>query len=135
MRRTRIVNWLWRFRYTLLVLCAGLTVVALNQLASLRVSNSLDMWYPQDDPAFLEYGRFQQQFGSDEIVVVAVSSERGFESEEGAQQVADLTLRLFDVEGVANITSLVTVPTSLLKARHRLISATTVKPCLCYVRV
>ena len=122
MRTLRIVNCLWNYRYPLLVLCAGLTGVALNQLGSLRVSNSLDMWYPRDDPAFLEYGRFQEQFGSDEIVVVAVSSGRGFESEEGAELVTDLTLRLFDVEGVANITSLVTVPTSLLKARHRLIS-------------
>jgi predicted RND superfamily exporter protein len=69
-----------------------------------------------------QYQQFQQRFGSDEIVVVAVTSGTGFESDEGVEQIADLTDRLFYVDGVASVTSISTVPATLLQARDRLLS-------------
>lgn len=113
---------LWKYRFHLLFLCLCGTAAALTQLATLRVSNSLDMWYPADDPALTQYREFQSRFGSDEIVVIAVTSSTGFESEQGMEQIADLTDRLFYVDGVANVTSISTVPESLLQARNRLLS-------------
>lgn len=116
------VNWFWRFRYLLLLVAGGVTALALGPLLTLGVSNSLDMWYPGDDPALLQYEEFQKQFGSDEIVVIAISSEEGFDSKQGLAQIAELTDHLFYVDGVASVTSLSTVPESLRDARDRLLS-------------
>ena len=115
-------NALWKHRFPLLLICIAVTGVAAPQLANLRVSNSMDMWYPQDDPVLLRYQQFQQQFGSDEIVVIAITSNTGFDAAEGLEQVADLTDALYVVAGVANVTSISTVPAALLQARARLLS-------------
>jgi predicted RND superfamily exporter protein len=114
---------LWRFRLPLLALAVLMTVIAGYQLASLSVSNSLDVWYPADDPELLNYQRFLDTYGSDEIVIVAVSSPEqvSFESDDGAFILSDLTALLLDVEGVADVTSLATIPESLDEARDRLL--------------
>jgi predicted RND superfamily exporter protein len=116
------MNWLWRFRFLLLLVGVGVTALALGQLATLGVSNSLDMWYPRNDPALLQYQSFQEKFGSDEIVVVAITSEKSFDSDQGIEQIVDLTDRLLYVDGVAAVTSLATVPAPLRDARDRLLS-------------
>lgn len=116
---------IWKFRFLLSVLVLLVTVIAARQLATLSVSNSLEIWYPQDDPELVSYREFQQTYGSDEIVVVAVSSRDGasFATVEAAYVIGDLTDRLLDIDGVAAVTSLVTVPESLASARGRLLSA------------
>jgi len=116
------LNWLWRFRYYVLFLCVGLTIIALMQLHQLSTSNSLAMWYPENDPALLRYEQFQKRFGSDEIVVIAITSKSDFNTNTGFAQVTDLTEQLLYVDGVANVSSIATVPLPLLQARERLLS-------------
>jgi len=113
----------WRYRFLLAGLVMVATMFAVRELASLGVSNSLEIWYPQDDPELLNYREFQRAFGSDEIVVVAVRGDASFESDAGIDLVSELTDRYLDIEGVATVTSLVTVPESLADARGRLLSA------------
>ena len=103
-------------------LCLGLSLLAASQLTSLTVSNSLEIWYPADDPELLNYRHFQQTYGNDELVVAAVSNNDGFASDAGIELVGSLTDDLLDIDGVATVTSLVTVPQSLGEARGRLLS-------------
>jgi predicted RND superfamily exporter protein len=116
-------EFIWRRRFPLAALCLLLSVLAASQLRSLAVSNSLEIWYPQDDPELLNYRQFQQTYGNDEIVVAAVSRDDGFTSDAATDLIAKLTDRLLDVDGVATVTSLVTVPQSLAEARGRLRSS------------
>ncbi len=60
-------NFIWRWRFPSAGLCLLVSVLAASQLSSLAVSNSLEIWYPQDDPELLNYRRFQENYGSDEI--------------------------------------------------------------------
>ena len=69
---------IWKFRFLLSVLVLLVTLLAAQQLASLGVSNSLEIWYPQDDPELINYREFQATYGSDEIVVLAVRVMRFF---------------------------------------------------------
>jgi predicted RND superfamily exporter protein len=115
-------RFVWRWRFQLAALCLVLSVLAATQLVSLSVSNSLEVWYPQDDPALLNYRQFQQTYGNDEIVVAAISRSQGFSTEEGAEIIGEMTDRLLDIDGVASVISLVTVPQSLAEARGRLLS-------------
>jgi predicted RND superfamily exporter protein len=124
MNNTAVIaaNLIWRWRFPLAALCLLCSVLAATQIPSLAVSNSLEIWYPEDDPELLNYRQFQQTYGNDEIVVVAVSLDEGFATEAGTELVGELTDRLLDVDGVATVTSLVTVPQSLTEARGRLLS-------------
>ena len=115
-------HFIWRWRFQLAALCLLCSVLAASQLPSLAVSNSLEIWYPEDDPELLNYRQFQQTYGNDEIVVAAVSLAGGFATDEATDLIAALTDRLLDVDGVATVTSLVTVPQSLAEARGRLLS-------------
>jgi predicted RND superfamily exporter protein len=115
-------QFIWRWRFQLAALCLLCSVLAASQLSSLAVSNSLEIWYPEDDPELLNYRQFQQTYGNDEIVVAAVSLEDGFATDAGTDLIGELTDLLLDVDGVATVTSLVTVPQSLAEARGRLLS-------------
>jgi len=117
-------SFLWKYRFLLSAFVILVTFIAAQPLATLTVSNSLEIWYPQDDPELISYREFQQAYGSDEVIVVAVSSRDGlvFDTEEGAFVVGDLTDGLLDIEGVATVTSLVTVPDSLSSVRGRLLN-------------
>jgi len=122
MSNVRAAKFIWRWRFPLSALCLGLSLLAASQLTSLAVSNSLEIWYPADDPELLNYRQFQQTYGHDELVVAAVSNSDGFASEAGTELVGSLTDDLLDIDGVATVTSLVTVPQSLSEARGRLLS-------------
>jgi predicted RND superfamily exporter protein len=122
MSNVRAAKFIWRWRFPLSALCLGLSLLAASQLTSLAVSNSLEIWYPADDPELLNYRQFQQTYGNDELVVAAVSNNDGFASEAGTELVGSLTDDLLDIDGVATVTSLVTVPQSLGEARGRLLS-------------
>lgn len=111
---------LWRYRLSLAAACAVATLAAATVLPELEVSNSLHVWYPRNDPAIAEYEQFRDRFGSDEIVVVAVSRPAGFLGDAGTEAIAELTDRLLDVPGVANVMSRVTVPQSLSEVQGRL---------------
>ncbi len=115
-------NFIWRWRFPSAGLCLLVSVLAASQLSSLAVSNSLEIWYPQDDPELLNYRRFQETYGSDEIVVAAVRRDDGFATAAGTELVGSLTDDLLDIDGVATVTSIVTVPQSLGAARGRLLS-------------
>jgi len=116
---------LWRWRYLFATGCLIVTIFAAIKLTSLSVSNSLEIWYPQDAVELVNYRNFQQTYGNDEIVVVAVSSTPGtdFYGETGLDLIGEMTDQLLELEGVATVTSLVTVPESFAEARERLLSA------------
>jgi len=57
---TRSAKFLWNYRFPLTALVVLVTIFAARQLATLSVSNSLEIWYPQDDPELINYREFQQ---------------------------------------------------------------------------
>ena len=124
-RSTTAARILWDYRYLLNLIVLLVTILAVLKLASLSVSNSLEIWYPENDPELVNYRRFQETYGSDEIIVVAVHSDQKeyFVGDAAVYLIGDLTDRLLDIDGVATVTSLVTVPESLAATRGRLLSS------------
>nr|CAM58110.1 putative exporter protein [uncultured marine microorganism] len=115
-------EFIWQWRFLLAAICFVITALAALQLGALTVSNSLEIWYPEDDPELIQYRGFQKQYGNDEVVIAAVTSEEGFDHEDGDGLLEELTDRLFDIDGVASVSSRITVPLSLRDARDRLLS-------------
>jgi len=117
-----IASRLWQYRVAGVATLLLATIVAASQLAGLTVSNSMAAWFPDQDSAVSDYEEFRRTFGSDEIVVVAVSAAESFVGEAGSERIGQLTDRFLDIPGVATVTSRVTVPRSLQSAQDRLLS-------------
>ena len=118
----KAAEFIWQKRFLLAAICLAVTTIAGMQLGALAVSNSLEIWYPEDDPELIQYREFQRQYGNDEVVIAAVTSEAGFDHDDGDELLGELTDELIDIDGVDSVSSRITVPLSLKNARDRLLS-------------
>lgn len=70
------MHYLYRLRYLLLLIimavCAALWP---GVQAALVVDNNLSAWFLDDDPALEAYRAFQQRFGNDEVIILAVHDQ------------------------------------------------------------
>ena len=90
-------------------LCAsGISVGGRQIMPGLRVDNSMEVWFRQDDPDWLKYRRFQKHFEGDEFVVIAFEEENIFEPRV-LRKIKDLTEKLGELPHVSKVTSLTNV--------------------------
>ena len=106
----RLASLLLKYpRFNILAL-AGATLFFLFSLVHLQLDTSLETFVVQDDPDLMEYHRFKDVFGNDEMVVVAFRAEEIFEPE-----ILRMIRRLSDefegLDYVDNVRSLTTVNT------------------------
>ena len=95
---------------------------AYSAVAYLKTENSLEVWFPEDDPQMVGYREFQKKFGSDEFFVVAFETEDAFAPEVlGLLERLTADLEAIEVEGghpqvlgLANISNRWGVPLALL---------------------
>ncbi len=117
-----MATFLYRRRNFLLVFCGALTILSLQVVSGLKVSNSLEVWYPDDAVAIQEYRDFKAEFGNDEVVLLTITAVDGFTEAAATAVLESVADDLYEIDGVAKITSLATVPTSMRNARARLLS-------------
>ena len=103
---TRLMEILVRRRWLALALVLGATVAGAVLGGQVPVNNALEVWFLQDDPALVAYRRFQQRFGNDEVVAIAVKGPAGVLNPADLARIAEATGRLEAVEGVRSCTSL-----------------------------
>ena len=84
--RTRIEKWferlahiIYRHRFTTVVLMLVLSGVVISQVPKITLDTSTEGFLRNDDPALLAYNEFRDQFGRDEVIIVAVESEVVFD--------------------------------------------------------
>ena len=70
----------FRHRLKTLLLLAILLGGLLSQLPKLTADNSADVFFRKNDPALIEYNKFKDQFGRDEMVIVAVRPPEVFDA-------------------------------------------------------
>ena len=73
---------------------------------ALTVNNSLRVWFKEDDPSLRAYDTFQDRFGSDEVIVISLSDERGVLRQPNVAQLRQLTHALENHPDVASVLSL-----------------------------
>ena len=76
---------------------------------ALTINNSLRIWFKEDDPSLRQYDAFQERFGSDEVIVILFSDERGILRKPNVAQLQQLTTALEDHPDVASVFSLANV--------------------------
>ena len=68
-----MIDVLHRLRYPLLAaLALAMALLWPGVRAAVAVDNSLSIWFLEGDPALRSYRAYQQRFGNDEVVVIAV---------------------------------------------------------------
>ena len=106
----RIVASIVRLRTQLLLLVMVVTGLAMLGLTRVGVDNAVEVWFPSDDPALLDYHDFLGTFGNDEVVVIGVYSADGIVSEDGLAKVKAVGEAAERVQGIARVRSIVTEP-------------------------
>jgi predicted RND superfamily exporter protein len=74
------------------------------------VNNSLAVWFVEGDPALVAYERFQERYGNDEVVVVAVRTGGEAATGEQMDRVQRVAQRMRAVDGIASVLSPADVP-------------------------
>lgn len=104
-----IASLVLRVRLPLIALIVLLTVGAGILAGGLKFDNSLEVWFLDDDPELVEYEEFQQYFGSDEFVLIGVTSDDVFDATVlGA--VADITNKAENAPYVHAVHSITKLP-------------------------
>jgi len=84
--RYRIEAWFASFaefiydhRLKAIILMLGITMALMSQLPKITIDTSTEGFLHADDPILLDYNHFRDQFGRDEVVMVAIKTPNVFE--------------------------------------------------------
>ena len=70
----RLIDWKWSSLIVLLLLSAAL----LSQLPKITIDTSNEAFLRADDPTLLEYNRFREQFGREEVILISLQPKEIF---------------------------------------------------------
>jgi len=83
--RYRIEEWFASFaefiydhRLKAIIFMLGITLAVISQLPRITIDTSTEGFLHEDDPILLDYNRFRDQFGRDEVVIVAIKTPHVF---------------------------------------------------------
>ncbi len=112
--RNRIEKWfetyahvIYRNRIKTIVIMLVLTAAMVTQIPKIRIDTSMEGFLRPDDPTLLAYNNFRDQFGRDEVIIIAIKSPNIF-----SQKFLEMIQRLHEeleenVPYIDDITSIV----------------------------
>ena len=77
----RFADGIFRHRFKTLALMGVLIAALLSQLPKVTIDTSTEGFLHDNDPALLAYNAFRDQFGQDEVIIVAIEREKIFDLE------------------------------------------------------
>ncbi len=104
----RLGRLLTRHPWPVIVLLSALGLGLAAQARHLRIEMGLESFFHADDPTLLDYNDFRDQFGRDELIVLAIEPPEIFDLEFLRKLVA-LHHELEDIDQVDEVTSLVDI--------------------------
>ena len=83
--RNRIETWfetyarvIYRNRIKTIVIMLVLTAAIVSQIPKIRIDTSTEGFLHPDDPTLVDYNNFRDQFGRDEVIIIAIKSANIF---------------------------------------------------------
>ena len=104
----RIVARLYDLRWLALIAALLLTGLAGWKASTVGVDNAVEIWFLEGDPTLEAYAAFQDDYGNDEVVALAVHDPEGILRPEGYARLREVGRIAEAVEGIAEVRSLVT---------------------------
>ena len=84
--RNRIEKWFEKLAYSIcrhriltIVVMLGLSALLISRLPGITIDTSTEGFLHENDPTLVAYNEFLDQFGKDEVVIVAVESNKVFD--------------------------------------------------------
>ncbi len=74
-------HWVYRHHWKVLLLVLTLTGALISQLPKLTMDTSTEGFLHEEDPTLLQYNQFREQFGRDELLVIAIKTDDVFNLE------------------------------------------------------
>ncbi|MDR9442952.1 MAG: MMPL family transporter [Schleiferiaceae bacterium] len=98
------MEFLYRMRWLIAVLLVGLGIwLAPGLQRALEVDNSLTVWFIEEDPALQSYYQYQENFGNDEVLILAIHQEEGLLRRQPLRQIHRLSDSLQKLAPVAQV--------------------------------
>jgi hydrophobe/amphiphile efflux-3 (HAE3) family protein len=74
-----LAHTIYRHRIVTLVIMLALSGILVVQIPKITIDTSTEGFLHEDDPALLAYNAFRDQFGRDEVIIIAIKAEAVFE--------------------------------------------------------
>jgi len=103
----RFGEFLIKYWIALFIVVLAITAFLFLHLPNLEIESDMKTWFPENDPAFIKFERFLENFPEADFIVVAYESENPF-SEAELEYLSNLTEELKHVPYVAEPVSLTT---------------------------
>ena len=97
-RTEHVVSTLQRHRWVVLFLLVLSAAFASRGALKVGVNNSLEIWFVEDDPQLQVYKRFQEEYGNDEVVVLALRHDEGVLTQQGMDHLHRLSQAVESVD-------------------------------------
>ena len=101
----RFADFVIRYRWFVIAALAVISIVTIPRIQKLTVNNSIKIWFVEDDPNIIAFDEFQDTFGGEEFVVVALKDEKGVFNTRDLTIIRDIGERLLEVKGISRIIS------------------------------
>jgi predicted RND superfamily exporter protein len=116
----KIVRFLRRYRIVaLIILLAWLTFLSYC-LRDLKINNSLQVWFPKDDPSYVRYKDFLHSFGSDEVVITLITDSIPYYDPVRLEQTDQLCHEVESLAGIGKTLCVTNLP--LLLSGNKLVT-------------
>ncbi|RMG57380.1 MAG: hypothetical protein D6722_24995 [Bacteroidetes bacterium] len=101
------LRWVFRYRYLLALGWLGLSLTLLPWAGpALQPNNALQVWFLESDPALRTYRTFQQHFGNDEYVILALDYGDSLFTPAGLRQLHAIDSLVARVPGIVKVEGL-----------------------------
>ena len=114
---------LFKYKRAVLILFMGITVFFAYQLKNISVESRTQMWFKKDDPYYIKYKKFKEEFGNDHILVIGIRLQ-GLFSQETKTYIKQISEKIRAIEGVQSVASIIDIEkfSSFLKSNKNTFS-------------
>jgi hypothetical protein len=97
-----VLAWRWPILAAFIVILA----FSIHEGRDMRINNAVRIYFVSDDPNLADYDRFEETFGGDEFVVIALKDERGVFNTRDLEIIRDIGADLAKIDGVSRVASI-----------------------------
>jgi len=102
----KIISFIYKRKKAFGVILILLLVISIFALKNIKISNRLDIWFPENEKELKAYKDFLKNFGNDETVVIALKSNSSFLSERNLKSLSVIVDRITKIKYVCKPTSI-----------------------------
>ena len=98
-----------RYRILIIVVIVGITAVLLNSATGVRLTYSMAKILPEDHPVYLDYLNFQQKYGQQNIIAIAIEDAH-LQEISHFKDWAEVSNKIKHISGVEQVVSITELP-------------------------